>query len=262
VLLPIHFKGATDVGIYNAAIPISTLLAIPTLVFIYMFFPIVNKEYARGNKRTIKDLSQQVGKWILAINIPIFALIMLFPEEFLRIFFGEQYIGASTALRLLSIGAIFLAFSEVSNRLIGMSGKSKILLIDLAIVASINVILNILLVPKYGINGAALATMLSFILITLLFNYHSYKILSIIPLRRKVVNLLFASLLPAIIIYYLKSILPITTLSFILIALGYIILYLLLSFLFNGFDKNDLSVIKDLFHRSKLQKIMPNDRQI
>jgi len=162
-------------------------------------------------------------------------------------------------LRILSIGVIFLNFGEISIRLIEMKGKSRIIFYDLIIVSAINLILNIILVEKYGINGAALATSLSFIILTILVNFQVYKYLKIFPLRRKIVNVFIAVIISSIPLYLAKEIIHINLISLSILIIFYILIYIFLIIILKGLDKNDLmiikSIVKKLQKRSKIKKI-------
>jgi O-antigen/teichoic acid export membrane protein len=253
------FYETTMVGFYNAAIPIAFLLTIAPLLFMQLFFPLVSKEYSMGKTENVKQLSKQVGKWILIINLPLLSLLILFPGYFLELLFGEEFLIASEALRILSIGVIFLNFGEISIRLIEMKGKSRIIFYDLIIVSAINLILNIILVEKYGINGAALATSLSFIILTILVNFQVYKYLKIFPLRRKIVNVFIAVIISSIPLYLAKEIIHINLISLSILIIFYILIYIFLIIILKGLDKNDLmiikSIVKKLQKRSKIKKI-------
>ena len=73
-----RFKGVETVGFYNAAVPIISLLSIFPALFIQLFFPMITKEYSRKNMSLIKQLSKQVNKWIVVLNLPLFLIIFIF----------------------------------------------------------------------------------------------------------------------------------------------------------------------------------------
>ena len=136
-----------------------------------------------------------------------------------------------------------------------MIGKSKLILIDIILSSILNLILNIWLVPKEtifmldnasGINGAALATMLSIIFFNLLFMIQAGHYVKIIPLRRKMLNILLISLIPLFFILFIRKFIYITTILLILLTCSFFLIYLLLIFVFNALDKNDIALLKKL----------------
>ena len=130
-----------------------------------------------------------------------------------------------------------------------MVGKSKVILFNLIIVCLINFILDILLIPHYGIDGAAFATMLSSILISLLFAYQSYKDLKILPLRKKMLNIALAVLIAFLPLIYLKKLILINITSTIILSIFFSGLYILLVFLFNGLDRNDFMILRSFLKK-------------
>lgn len=247
------YMNAKDVGVYNAAVPISLLLVIAFQIFIQLFFPLVSREYASGNKKTVEQISKQVGKWIFMINMPLFILIMVSPDFFLGIFFGSEYLVAGNSLRFLSIGALFFSIFNVSNRLIEMSGRSKLILIDSIIINIINIALNILLIPRYGINGAALATMISLVLLSIIFGLQSKRYLSIVPLRRKMANLVLSLTIATIILVLLYNLVGYSPLSFALLSVLFLAIYIFLSLILKAFDENDLAIIKSAYKKLRFK---------
>jgi len=257
-----YFKTTLEVGLYNAAVPIAALMGLTSELFMQLFFPLVTKEYAKKNFPLITEISKQVGKWIFIINLPILILMLLFPGVVINILFGSQYLAAENALRFLSIGMLFSSIFIVSNRLISIMGKSKIILVDIIIAAIINLVLNIVLVPRYGIDGAAFSTMTSIILLNLIFLFQSKKYLSIVPLRRKMFNISLLSIIPTVLLIYMKSLfIEINLLTLIFLGVVFLGTYIALIFLTKSLDRNDLmilSAIKQKISQKKLGHTIKN----
>lgn len=255
-----YFKSTTEVGIYNAAIPIAFLLSLAPELFITLLFPIINKEYANNNISIITNLSKQIGKWILIINIPIFLIMVFFPEQIINIFFGKEYLSASIPLIFLLIGNFVASLLTISNRLLLMAGKTKTLLADLVLTCILNFFLNLWLIPKdkifninnsNGLSGAAISTAISVIIFYLLLMIHAKKSTGIIPLRKDLLKILFITIIPAIIMLVIKSLIEINMTYFILLSIFFVCFYILLIFLMKGLDKDDILVINSAKNRFK-----------
>ena len=249
------FKTTIDVGIYNAAIPLAALLTLAPELFIQLLFPIITKEHAKKNLDLIKKLSIQIGKWIFIINLPLFFLMIFFPGPIINFFFGDEYLSGINSLRFLLIGNLFFSIFIISNKLLEMAGKSKILLTDLLIAGALNLILNIILVPKNyifgienlnGINGAAIATTISMILFNLLLMFHARYYTSVIPIGKEFFRIFLISLIPLSILFILRSAIQLTAFSMIVLAIFFLLTYVLSLFLFRGLDKNDLIILESM----------------
>jgi O-antigen/teichoic acid export membrane protein len=249
-----YFQGVTEVGFYNAAIPIVALLGILPDLFMQLFLPLITKEYSKNNSEVITQLSKQVSKWIFLLNIPVFLLIFIFPGAIINILFGEQYLVAETALRILSVGGIISSVIGLSCTLISAIGRSKLVLGNIILVTIINLLLNFLLVPEYGINGAAIATTISWIIFSLIYLIEVKFLFKFFPVKRKIIRIFLISLIPAIILVYLKSFFIINFFTLVLLGGSFFLLYIFLIFLTGCLDKNDVMIVETLRNRIKLNK--------
>ncbi|MBU4070077.1 MAG: flippase, partial [Nanoarchaeota archaeon] len=133
-----YLMGVLAVGFYNAAIPIALLMGVIPELFGSLFSPLIIKNFSQKNFKVIKELSQQVSKWIFIFNLPLFLIVILFPGAIINLLFGSNYIIAENALRILIIGYFISSLSFVSGNLVGMMGKSKLILMNIVVTSIIN----------------------------------------------------------------------------------------------------------------------------
>lgn len=250
-----YFKSATEVGLYNAVIPIVILLNIAPEMFMQLFFPMITKKYSVKDMPFIKEISKQIAKWVVLINLPLFSIILIFPDIIIKVLFGADYTIAADSLRILAVGVFVSSVILISNNLLSMIGKSKTILYDIFIASSINLALNIYLVPQksifgmgnsLGINGAALATSISVIVFSLLLLFQAKYYVSIIPFKKEMVKIFGACLLPLTLILISKNFVKTNILSFVILSFLLVAIYLSLLFLFKIFDSNDMMIIRSV----------------
>ncbi len=250
-----YYKGTSAVGLYSTAVPIALLISIAPVIFLQLFFPLINKEYSKKNFNLIKQLSQQVSKWIFMVNLPILVLLVLFPGTAINLLFGSAFLQASVPLIILSIGAFISSVFLVSNQLVLMVGKSKIIFYDILIACLLNFILNSILVPiekiwfienTLGMNGAAIATTISIVVLNLLFLIQAKKYISIVPLKRKMLSISFSAILATLALVFLKSLFKISLLPVLILSGFFILFYIFLVVITKGFDKNDIMILKTI----------------
>ncbi len=249
-----YFLDAVDVGIYNAAIPIVALIHIPSQLFMQLFFPLVSRENAKGDRETVKQLSQQVGKWVFALSIPTVILMVVFARSIVRILFGTEFAGATTALIILSTGTFFIAFFEIAIRLLATIGKSKLILVDVCCIAGVNALLNIVLVPRYGIEGAALATAVSLTVLSVILGVQTWRHTGIIPVRRTFAQICLAAGISLGIVYPLAHAFGGELLIDAMLGILFILSYCLLLLVLKAFDYNDRMIVKSALRRRKKNK--------
>lgn len=250
-----YYKDVAIVGLYNAAVPIALLLGFTSELFIQIFLPIITKAYALKDKKLIEQLSKQVTKWILLINLPIALMLVIFPEYFLLLLFGEQFTSASNALRILALGSFFSSLFVVWHQIIYAQGRSKDFFVNMVLASLLNIVLNALLIPlntigsidnSTGMVGAGIATFASILLFNVLFLKAIKNYLGAVPLRRKMINIIAAAVFPAILVSWLWNSLPSSYPLFFGLAILFGALYMGLVIVFRCLDRNDRALIRQI----------------
>jgi O-antigen/teichoic acid export membrane protein len=241
-----YFMGAVNVGLYNAATPLVGLMAFIPAMFSQLFFPMITREFSMKNNRVIKELSKQVGKWILILNLPLFFIMFLFPTTLIRILFGEQYIFASSVLQILAVGGFISSLVFLSTDLISMVGKSKIILINIICASILNILLNIILIPKFGLNGAAISTSITTILLSISLFIEVKYYVRLIPLRKKIFKIFAISLIPLLLVIFIKKYIATNFLTLILLGSFFLLSYIFLLLITKSLDRNDILILKSL----------------
>jgi O-antigen/teichoic acid export membrane protein len=162
------FWTVKDVGIYNVALPTAAMIFIVVDAFGYMFMPVISELYAKGKKVEIIQTHKSLLKWIFMINLSFFLVMVLFPDNVIGVLFGEGYIDASLPLVILAIGYMISILGALSGQGIVMIGKTKLSLIIVFIGSLSNLIINLVLIPPFGMVGAAVVTSISFVLMSFL----------------------------------------------------------------------------------------------
>lgn len=248
VLMIGYFRTTSEVGIYNVALPTANLLVIVPTALMAIFMPMITELYSKKKLKEIKAVSRVNSKWIFFLNFPIFLLILLFSKEILNIMFGFEYVIGSTALLILIFGYMIRSLMHIHLAILTMLKKTKLLFYIGLIVASSNVILNYILIPRIGIVGGSIATTFSFIVsFTLIFGF-SYKLTKIQPLKLDYFKSIISGIIAFFIVsYFVNLIDEVSFISFILFSVLFLIIYALLVYLLKGLDKEDKDVIKSFY---------------
>lgn len=178
-LMIAYFKTQSEVGIYNAAVPIGELLTLIITSFSPFLLPAMTEKFAQEDYATLDSIYSISTKWIYLLTIPLFSLIFFFPRFFILVVFGKQFLEATLVLQIIALGYLFSASVGPAGNLMVVIGRTKLHLLNTLIALSINVILNFFLIQKYGIYGGAVATAFSYFLfnaITLAELWILYKI--------------------------------------------------------------------------------------
>nr|WP_245250280.1 flippase [Thermococcus stetteri] len=158
-----YYFGPDKVGLYNGAAPIARALPVVLNSLGFVFMPAATVLFTDGDLEGLKRLYQSTAKWAFILTFPAFLLLFAFPAGTINLFFGPKYTEAATALRILSAGFMFHVVMGLNAMSLVAIGRTSDNLIGNLLAAVFNVILNAVLIPMYGIDGAALATASSYI---------------------------------------------------------------------------------------------------
>ena len=151
-----RFGTAVEVGIYAVATRwLMPAYAIATAIG-QMFSPRIAAEDARGDRATLARMLKRVTYWNTSLSIPIFLTLALIPGALLALF-GETYSLGATALAILALGQLLNTAAGPLGQVINMSGRAHINMMNNAAVAGLNVVACIVLIPRFGMVGAALS---------------------------------------------------------------------------------------------------------
>jgi O-antigen/teichoic acid export membrane protein len=168
------FLEESKVGVYNVALKISALTTVVLVGVNSIAMPKYAELYASNNMDELKYFAKRTSLLTFSLSSVAFLIIIIFPE-FLLGFFGEEFIQGKSTLFILSSGMLFCTFSGSSILLLNMTGKEIASRNILIVTVIINIVLNLILIPQYEIQGAAIATASSTILWNLLAVIVIYK---------------------------------------------------------------------------------------
>ena len=159
-----------EVGVYYTAFKLSMFAAVALMAINSIASPKFAELYGKKDFDGLKKVAHQSSKMIFLATLPLVLLFFAFPEFFLGLF-GEEFKVGVKAFVFLSFGKLISSFSGSVGNLLQMTGKQVIFMSVLFVGAIVNVLLNFFLIPKFGINGAALASMISLSLWNLIMVY-------------------------------------------------------------------------------------------
>ena len=164
-----EMMGSEDLGKYAAAVRISEMWNVIPMAIVASVFPAIIKAYNRSRHEfdTRMHLLNAGLFWL-----PFFVALGLtfFSESVMLLLYGEPFSGSGIALSIQVWASIFVGFNSISYRYYVLIEKTGSLLLRSVIGVVINIILNFILIPEYGIAGAAIATLVSQLAVGWLFN--------------------------------------------------------------------------------------------
>ncbi|GAB7256073.1 polysaccharide biosynthesis C-terminal domain-containing protein [uncultured Polaribacter sp.] len=185
------FDTSENVGVYRIVTQVSSLNAVFLIILNSIVGPKISNFYSDSNYDEIKKVVINASKIILFITLPVLIFILFFSTEIL-LFFGEEYLKAKNSILILSICQFFYAISGFVDLILNMTGKQKVFSKITMFSALVNIILNLILIPIYSIDGASIATGFSILITNILgviYVKRSYNFLPIyLPFINKTIN--------------------------------------------------------------------------
>ena len=163
---------ASDVGVYSAAIRIIQVIYLLPSVFQATTLPLFSRLAGRGDKEFRNALEQTMCVLVL-ISLPMAIGGVILGVPIMTFFFGPAFVSGSLSFKIL-ISTIVVAFpGAIGANAIFASGNQKSLIVSSAIGGVSNVLFDILFIPRWGIVGSAIATLLA----QLLSNGHLFYVM-------------------------------------------------------------------------------------
>jgi len=241
-----YFLGTESVGLYNAAARLAYLSEIFINSFAGIFSPLAAGFHDRGELGKIRFLLVTTTRWTLILTLPLVGLLVIFPGFFLG-WFGPEYKFAAFPLMFLAIAYLTSAGTGNTGALLKMVDRQNVEVINTIATALMNIILNILLIPIYGIMGAAIATGVSIMVIQLVKLIEVKIFLGFTPYELNFLKPIFASLVSGSIILLMKNYINIPSFKFVfLFILIFLLCYILLLVLF-GIEKEERALLKHIW---------------
>lgn len=247
-LMIAHFLLSSNVGIYGAVVRVSTLVAVVLTAFNSIFAPMISELYGKGDLAAIEALFKTVTKWVLSLALPVFLILVFFAKPVMAIF-GPAFSVGAPCLILLCIAQLINAGVGSVGLMLTMTGRPKVNLLNSAILCVLNIILNYVLIPKYGILGAAAATGASIAIINVLRLAEVYHFLGIHPYKLSILKPVAAGAVSILLVALLRVLLHADGVwSSGLLMLGLVGTYIALLTLF-GLDEEDALVLAAIGRR-------------
>jgi O-antigen/teichoic acid export membrane protein len=237
------------VGWYNAAYRLVLfLIFIPNTINIAIF-PLMS-QYHISSPISLRKINEKYFKFMITLGIPIGVGVTLLADKIILLIFGTGYLPSIITLQILIWTIVFTFGSAASVKLLEATNKQLILTKITSICLIVNVLLNLLLIPKYSYIGASIATVVTEIIIVFSVFTVSHKFgygIRITNIVKDLVKIIFASLLMAMIIIYLKN------LNLFFITVISVITYFITLYVIKGIDNEDISIIKKILGNKRLK---------
>jgi O-antigen/teichoic acid export membrane protein len=176
------FSSIADSGVFVAASRVAIAPASIVNSMNQVYIPLASDLYLQDRRDELAAVFKGSAKWSFVLGVPLFVLMVLFPKELMSVF-GADFASGSAALVVLAVGVLFqFGTGPVTVTLI-VIGRPKLALLDYVLVVVLEITLALLLIPPYGVVGAAIASSAGTMLNNVLPLAQVWRITGITPYR-------------------------------------------------------------------------------
>ena len=242
-----YFMTISAVGIYSAAYNIGWVISLFIAPIIVILFPTISKSYDENEIEKVNTYLKYSLKCFLMLSIPSIFGILILSESILRIMTSPEFVSSGTVIMpFIAMSALFYGVQTFFGQIIMLFKKTNIYALLFAVSGTCNIISNIVLIPVFGILGAAIATLLAYALFMVLCVFISFRYLVFDAPWVSILKSVVSSILMSVIIWILNPLQAQAIGVLILIVVGGMAYFGML-FLLKTFEKEEIDILKQIF---------------
>ena len=248
ILLLGLFVSVRQVGLYTIVYKTASTLGEISGSLTGVFSPMIASSFEKGSLSTLRTQLQIVSRWVFSLSFPIILFAVFHPKPILSVL-GNQFIGGETSFILLLLGVTLEMTTAPTGQVLTMSGKSHVTLINTIGSGALNLVLFLILIPRFGIEGASLAVAVSMFLLGLARVIEGHQLVGIHPFTPGSLKPLIASCASLVLILLIDQVLPANKYLFLGCSFGIFFSSYLAMLVLLGLDPADRFILAKVTER-------------
>lgn len=216
-----------EVGLYSASVKIYTIIKNVMISVVMVLIPRFSILFYNANGEAASKLFSRVFNTITLLLFPATVGMAVLSEDIIWLIAGDKYMEAGSSLCILSAATVFSLYAYMyTNCILIPKKKEKIVFIASVVSAVVNILLNIILIPYWGINAAAITTALAEGIICVVTTCVGRKFLTMNNVIIPFLKVLFGCALIIVFCVIMKSSMLSREMAIIISVIGSIIIYM------------------------------------
>ena len=211
--------------------------------------PVISEALQENDFQRVEYNLKLTTRWVIALAVPVISAFVFFGREILEVI-DPQFKSAALILSALSFGYALNSTLGLNGWVLTMAGHSWLLLINNGISALTNVVLALILIPRYGILGGAIATSVGVIVMVVLVFIQVAWMKKIQPLSWASARIILVGALSLILLLWLSPQLPENGLMRIFLGMTFFFIAYLILWRLLAFEKEDQHLLGKILKRS------------
>ena len=238
-------KGNEVVGWYNAPYRLMLMMLFIPNVINVVIFPVMSR-YFTSSPSFLKLIYTKYLKFMLILSLPLGMGTTLIADKIILFVFGVGFENSIVALKIIIWTIVLTFIGAAFARLLESVNQQRIITKISMVCMVVNVLLNILLIPKFSYIGSSFVTVVTEFLLVGSIIFFSYRLNYGIPLsviKAYLIRILFSSLVMCIFVLYFKEVYPI------ILIISAIFVYFFTLYIVRGIDSEDMMLMRQAINR-------------
>ncbi|HEY7098194.1 MAG TPA: oligosaccharide flippase family protein [Terriglobales bacterium] len=244
------YLDARAVGMYAVANSLVTFVPIFLQSVNQIFSPTIADLWARKQSELLGRLFQTLTRWIFGLTIPLAMVMILFASPLMRIF-GRDFVSGWPILVIGTMGQLVNCGVGSAGTLLLMSGNEQALIRIQGYMALAVVLLNLVLIPYWGITGAAVAMAVTIAMGNFWYLYEVRRRMGLSPYNRSYVRLLAPVTASVIVLLMIRAVFSSPIHEWVVVGAALLLAYLVFfgTALLVGLDADDRVIARAVWNR-------------
>jgi O-antigen/teichoic acid export membrane protein len=191
---------ASTVGAYRACMQIVLVFGLPMSALRAATAPVYTVLIAEGRQAVLQDTYAGAVRMATLMALPLLLIIVVNGGDLLRIM-GPAFVVGAPALLVLACGQFVECAFSAAHVVLMIGNRQRLEAANMGLAAALNLVLNLALIPAYGLLGAALSTATSLIALAVLRGFQLRRILALRTMDRTLLRIVVVSVPPALVIW-------------------------------------------------------------
>jgi len=200
-VLVFQISGSDEAGIYGAMYRILTNAAFVPMAVMTTLFPLL----ASMERDRIRRMVQTASEYLAMVSLPIFVFVLVASGKVVRVLFGADFVAGENALRVLMGAFVAICFGYVAGVMVIVLGLQKVFMRYALFALVVNVVLNLIFIPKYGYMAAAWITLATEVIVQILAIRIVLATLELRPKLARLARILLASAAMGLVLWALDA---------------------------------------------------------
>ena len=179
-----NMLGLHEVGIYSAAVRIYEAWAIVTAILTVSLLPAIVR-LKQGDEENYHKRLTQLFRLVIWMSVIAAVFVSITSEYLMVLAFGQEYRSSAPVVDIIMWTAVFAAMGSVSARYFNVERMERKFAVRTALAAVLNVGLNFVLIPLYGIKGAALSTLICTFFANYLMDWFDKDLITLLDIKHR-----------------------------------------------------------------------------